>query len=249
MCVLRGLVRLGSEWSCLLWEQVIYRVHACCLWQLLLCFWACSVERCTVTQLLWLEDNSFLNKKDKSVTRSMLDEEFQNIYCSQGGCWPLAWVTVQQTPVYSMSSECSQKDTLLCFWLLMLAEAGNNRYSVSVASSAFRRKHLMLSQLLRTLIFITVVIKTLVIWESRGTVDRLKLRAGDYSSNCFSEKLNACFQTSNVALLSLESNLIRMNSLQSSDFNYSKSVILCIFPFCLQKYQNASNLAAVQLLK
>lgn len=32
-------------------------------------------------------------------------------------------------------------------------------------------------------------------------MDRLKLRAGDYSSNCFSEKVNACFQTSNLALL------------------------------------------------
>lgn len=39
-------------------------------------------------------------------------------------------------------------------------------------------------------------------------MDRLKLRAGDYSRNCFSEKLNACFQSSNLAFLSLESNLI-----------------------------------------
>lgn len=57
-------------------------------------------------------------------------------------------------------------------------------------------------------------------------MDRLKLRAGDYSSNCFSEKVNACFQTSNLALLSLESNLICKSSLQSSDSSYLKSVVL-----------------------
>ena len=67
----------------------------------------------------------------------------------------------------------------------MLAERRSNRYEVSAASSAFRRKHLMLSQLLRVLIFITIVFRTLVIQESRGTVDRFKLRAGDYSSSCF----------------------------------------------------------------
>lgn len=39
-----------------------------------------------VTQLLLFEEDSFLNKKDKAVVRSILEQECQNMFCSQGGC-------------------------------------------------------------------------------------------------------------------------------------------------------------------
>lgn len=49
------------------------------------------------------------------MMRSILEQDFQNVFCNRGDCGPLAQVAVQQRPVYSMSSECSQKDALPCF--------------------------------------------------------------------------------------------------------------------------------------
>lgn len=51
-----------------------------CLWQLLWCFWGCSAESCAATLLPWSEGCSLLNKKDQSVMRTTLGQEFQNVF-------------------------------------------------------------------------------------------------------------------------------------------------------------------------
>lgn len=75
----------GKEGSCLLQEQVICQAHACSSWQPVVLLGLFGPERCCVTQLLWLEEDSFLNNKDKSVMRSISEQESQNMFCSQVG--------------------------------------------------------------------------------------------------------------------------------------------------------------------
>lgn len=41
--------------------------------------------RNVVTQMLWIEEDHFLSKKDELVKRSIAEQKYQNVFCSQGG--------------------------------------------------------------------------------------------------------------------------------------------------------------------